>query len=145
MALLRVSKFEYLADSKEIHIVYTIVVDRKSKVNTLDIQGSKVFIFGKLRVDVVNQAVYLGRKLVLLSPTEFQLLLVFCRMPSTLIPKEHLLKSVWNRRSIGTRILDVYIGRLNKKLRDKGGPDYSIQNVHSRGYMFLTQLFGPSI
>ena len=135
---LRILRSEFSASEDLKMIVHTITSDSKTRKH--EVSGAKIFLFGALRVDSANESVYFGRKVLPTSATEFRLLFAFCEEPDTLLTKESLLKNVWQKRALNTRTLDVYVSRLNRRLRLAGGPKYIIRPVHSRGYIFDSYL-----
>jgi len=78
-----------------------------------------------------------GRRPVLLTPTEMRLLECLMRNPSVTISRDTLIDRVWNNGFVAdTNRVDVFIGRLRKKIeRDMARPDY-IQSVRGIGYVF---------
>lgn len=114
-------------------IIHTIIAE--SDIKKKEIRGNTNYLIGVLRVDTSNETVYLGRTLVDTSPIEFRLLSTFCGRPDTLLSRAELLKAVWQKRSLNTRTLDVYVSRLNCKFRAHGGSEQVIVPIHGRGYM----------
>ena len=78
-----------------------------------------------------------GRRPVQLTPTEMRLLECLMRNPSITISRNTLIDRVWNNGFVGdTNRVDVFIGRLRKKIeRDISRPEY-IQSVRGIGYVF---------
>jgi DNA-binding response OmpR family regulator len=71
---------------------------------------------------------------VLLSTTEFELLVYLMRHHGQAISREELLSSVWGyQHDPATNVVDVYVGYLRRKL---GNPDdpAPIHTVRSVGY-----------
>jgi DNA-binding response OmpR family regulator len=74
-----------------------------------------------------------GKRDVLLTPTQFALLILFASQPRTAFSREKLLKKVWNWDDAeGTRTVDAHIGSLRRKI----GAEYVI-TLHGLGYSFL--------
>ena len=72
-----------------------------------------------------------GERRIRLSPKEFDLLDLFMRHPSQVLPRELITARVWGYDSeTGSNVLEVYIRRLRKKL---GEPDL-IGTAHGVGY-----------
>jgi DNA-binding response OmpR family regulator len=70
-----------------------------------------------------------------LSPTEFDLALLFFRNPGRLLTRNYLQELVWRKRGEQhTRTIDMHISQLRKKLGMGAKSDYRIVAVHRRGY-----------
>jgi len=78
-----------------------------------------------------------GLRPVLLTPTEMRLLECLMRNPSVTISREILIDRVWSTGFVGdSNRVDVFIGRLRKKVeRDAARPEY-IRTVRGIGYVF---------
>ncbi|MCX6118644.1 MAG: winged helix-turn-helix domain-containing protein [Proteobacteria bacterium] len=94
-------------------------------------------IYGNIRLDPKTYTAFWGRKQLSLSPMEFRVFLNFCEHPGVLWSQEKLLKKVWNQSATETRKVDVFIGRLNSRIKLAGGPDKLIQNRRGLGYVLL--------
>lgn len=76
-----------------------------------------------------------GRK-IKLSPKEYKLLSYFLEHKNSTIERKKLLKQIWQYApDIETRVVDVYIGYLRRKI-DMGFPHKFIHSVRGFGYMF---------
>jgi len=70
-----------------------------------------------------------------LSPTELKLLEYLLAKSGEFVSSEELLREVWRyREGRKTRTLDVYVGRLQKKL----GPGVTIETVRCVGRRLVT-------
>jgi DNA-binding response OmpR family regulator len=91
---------------------------RRAQISESSFQQA-VFTHGALRVDFARAEVFLGSSEVLLSATEYRLLLQFVHNIGNVMTSEELLENVWG---IGYRddkeILWVSISRLRQKLED---------------------------
>lgn len=84
-------------------------------------------------VDTTQHRVTVGGKVVDLGPTEFRLLLTLIEKPGRVWSRDQLLDRVWGRAAdVGTRTVDVHVGRLRKSLGD--GADNPIRTVRGFGY-----------
>ena len=67
-----------------------------------------------------------------LTPTEFDLVELFCLHPGRAFSREYLLERIWKESAeAGSRTVDTHIQRLRKKL---GDGDATIQTVWGLGY-----------
>ena len=70
-----------------------------------------------------------------LTEREAQLLILLCEYKGRLLPREKVLKSLWNQNDYFTRrSMDVFISRLRKYLSTD--PNIEIQNVYGSGFIF---------
>lgn len=77
-----------------------------------------------------------GRRPVLLTPTEMRLLECLMRNSSITISRDTLIDRAWGHDFGDTNRVDVYIGRLRKKIeRDPARAEY-IHTVRGAGYVF---------
>jgi two-component system, OmpR family, phosphate regulon response regulator PhoB len=87
---------------------------------------------GEMRFDLAAHQLRYGRKLILLRPSEFSLLVHFVQNPDRLFNR-HQLIDVLGKDS-EERTVDVWIGRLRRSLKAQGAPD-PIRTVRSFGYV----------
>jgi two-component system OmpR family response regulator len=89
--------------------------------------GSIVFDPRSLRVTVRNEEVHLTAK-------ELALLELLLSNPGSLFSRERILINIWGlNMDPSTNVVDVYIGKLRKKI-DRDGEESLIETVHGRGY-----------
>jgi DNA-binding response OmpR family regulator len=70
-----------------------------------------------------------------LTAREAHLLMLLCEYTGRLLPREKVLKSLWNQNDYFTRrSMDVFISRLRKYL--SADPNVEIQNVYGSGFIF---------
>ena len=92
-----------------------------------------VYRIGSLVIDPGRQAVTRGQERLDMTPREFAVLMELVRADGTVVSKAHLLLSVWGTESDpGTKIVEVQIARLRKKLGQNSLP--SIETVVGEGY-----------
>lgn len=74
-----------------------------------------------------------------LSPQEYKLLHYFMVNPNQVLTREMIISRIWESSpEIETRVVDVYVGYLRKKL-DKNRDDKLFHSVRGFGYMMKTQ------
>lgn len=94
--------------------------------------GSNLVHCYSLSINKETYEVTRDQKSIVLTPTEFRLLLLFAEHPRQVFPKDIILDRVWGYDYTGdTNIVEVYIGYLRKKL---GNPPL-IQTVRGIGYV----------
>jgi DNA-binding response OmpR family regulator len=89
---------------------------------------------GGVRVDLRTRRVECNGSPVRLTAREFDLLAYLARHPDQVLSREQILNSVWGFDfDPGTKVLEVYIGYLRRKLGDgEGGAP--IETVRNAGY-----------
>ena len=93
--------------------------------------NSRIF-FNDIEVNTNTRTVIKGDKEVMLTPKEYELLLILIQNRNVLMYREELFEKVWQREFTGdSRTLDLHIQRLRKKLEDKE----LIKSVYGVGYM----------
>ena len=93
---------------------------------------------GDLRVRPDEGVVPVGDKPLSVTKTEFRLLCELAASPGRLFSREALLDRVWDYNYLGdSRIVDVHVGRLRRKIeRDPANPEYLV-TVRGLGYKLL--------
>ena len=94
-------------------------------------------IFGELEINAAKRRVYLGRQLITLTSTEFDLLLYMAQQPGLVFSRTQLLDKVWGYQHAGyEHTVNSHINRLRTKLeKDASKPDY-VLTVWGVGYKF---------
>jgi DNA-binding response OmpR family regulator len=87
-----------------------------------------------IRMDLRTRRVERDGVDVELTAREFELLAYLVRHPDQVLSREQMLNAVWGFDfDPGTKVLEVYIGYLRRKLGVEGGPD-PIETVRNVGY-----------
>ena len=91
---------------------------------------------GDIRLDLRTRRVQRDGREVKLTAREFELLAYLARHPDQVLSREQILNAVWGFDfDPGTKVLEVYIGYLRRKLGDDGpSPIETVRNV---GYRLL--------
>jgi two-component system OmpR family response regulator len=90
---------------------------------------------GPLRVDLIERRAWRGDREIELLPREFKLLEYFMHRPGQIVTRQMLLEDVWQYRVIPeTRLVDVHVGKLRRKL-DGTGEVPLLLSVRSAGFM----------
>jgi two-component system, OmpR family, response regulator len=89
---------------------------------------------GEIRMDLRTRRVERNGHDVELTAREFELLAYLMRHPDQVLSREQILNAVWGFDfDPGTKVVEVYVGYLRRKLGDAGGDD-PIETVRSVGY-----------
>ena len=95
--------------------------------------GAIAIGFGPLSIAPAERKASCGGNEIALSPKEFDLLLSLVRARGKLLDRTDLLQTVWQtEHDPGTNVIDVFVGRLRRKLAAVDGP--RITAVRGRGY-----------
>ena len=74
---------------------------------------------------------------VVLTKSEFDLLLLFARHPGVVLSRARLMQAISHREwNADDRTVDVLVGRLRRKLAAHASPPGTITTVHGEGYSF---------
>ena len=96
----------------------------------------EVLRYADVELDTGTRVAHRGAREIELSPTEYELLLLFMRRPRQVLTREIILDRVWGLDFEGSsNVLEVYIGYLRNKLEAEGEPRL-IHTVRSVGYVF---------
>ena len=95
---------------------------------------SSVLDVAGILMDLRTRRVERDGREVELTAREFELLGYLMRHPDQVLSREQILNAVWGFDfDPGTKVLEVYIGYLRRKLDDTGGSD-PIETVRNVGY-----------
>ena len=93
--------------------------------------GGDRITHGALAIDTRTRRVTLHGEDLALTPTEFDILECLAADPGRVLSRQEILERVWNTRWYGaTRVLDVHIAALRRKLGDPS----AILTVYARGF-----------
>jgi two-component system, OmpR family, phosphate regulon response regulator PhoB len=104
-------------------------------------QGDGKMQVSELVLDGESRRIFLGKDLLEMGPTEFNLLQFFMSHPERAYTRSQLLDQVWGANVyVEERTVDVHIRRLRKALQTPA-LDYSnlIQTVRGTGYRFSSR------
>lgn len=88
--------------------------------------------FADLELDVRARTAVRNNTMILLSRTEYEMLLLFLSYPQQTLTRETLIEHIWGSTpDLNSNVLDIYISRLRRKL---GEPSF-IHTVYGIGYV----------
>lgn len=118
-------------DSRELTARIKTVLRRIDKFSAKEDTNIQL---GPILINTVERQVYIDGEEIILTPKEYDLLLVLCENPRKVFSRENLLELVWKFEYIGdSRTVDMHIQRLRKKL---GKYSFFIKTVFGIGYKF---------
>lgn len=122
-------------DSRELTARIKTVLRRIDKFGVKD---DPTISLGPIMINTAERQVYIDGEELLLTPKEYDLLLIFCENQRKVFSRENLLELVWNFEYIGdSRTVDMHVQRLRKKL---GKYSFFIKTVFGIGYKFEVQV-----
>ena len=99
--------------------------------------GATIFNFKRIRIDTGSHQVWVDDESIELTTIEFDLLKVFAEYRGMVMTREQLLRNVWGFEYFeDTKVVDVHIGNLRKKL----GKKHEIATVRGIGYRFDAEI-----
>lgn len=91
--------------------------------------------FGRFIIDLAAVQAISSDRVLPLTPTEFKLLRTLAGEPGRVFSRDDLLTTVWGYEpGSDTRLVDVHVGRLRKKLQDASVEDLTIETSRGFGY-----------
>lgn len=107
----------------------------KARLRSSEDHNRSVLKVGDLELDSQKLEVKRDGKQIQLTPQEFKLLQYLMSNKDRVLTREMILNRVWlYSPDIETRVVDVYMGYLRKKV-DQGFADKLIQSIRGFGYM----------
>ena len=95
---------------------------------------------GPLEINLAGREVQVEGSPVLLTPKEFDLLVVLARNRGRVLGRETLLQKVWGYDYLGdSRTVDVHVQRLRSKLEAEPRNPRYLLTVHGIGYKFAPE------
>ena len=95
----------------------------------------EVVALGPVRIDAAGRTVTLDGREVVLTRTEFDLLLALARQPGRVLTREALLDHVWGYAYLGdSRLVDVAVGRLRAKIEADPTNPTLVVTIRGAGY-----------
>ncbi|CAN5170744.1 MtrAB system response regulator MtrA [soil metagenome] len=97
--------------------------------------------FGRFVIDLGSVQAIAGDHQIALTPTEFKLLRTLAAEPGRVFSRDDLLTGVWGYEpGSDTRLVDVHVGRLRKKLQDVGVDEVQIETSRGFGYRLIAAI-----
>jgi len=94
--------------------------------------------FGRFVIDLGSVQAIAGERHIPLTPTEFKLLRTLAHEPGRVFTRDDLLTTVWGYEpGSDTRLVDVHVGRLRKKLQDAEVSEVLIETSRGFGYRLM--------
>lgn len=95
----------------------------------------EILQYADLELDTATRQARRGQRVIELSTTEYELLVLFLRNPRIVLTRTLLMDRIWGTDFTGgPNILEVYIGHLRAKLEEQGEKRL-IQTIRGAGYV----------
>jgi two-component system, OmpR family, response regulator MtrA len=128
-----VGAVDYIKKPFEIHELRARVTEQLQR--SKQPRPESVFHLDDLVIDPATGEVSRGGKPVHLTMTEFRLLVELARHRGTVISRDELLEHIWTSSDIAdSRLVDMAIARLRKKIEMDPSRPQIIKTVRGRGY-----------
>lgn len=97
-------------------------------------QEKNEIVIGDIHISLESKELTLGENKIVLTKTEFEILVLLAQNPDKLFPRDKIIEIVWDETTyITERTVDVHITRLRKKMGEYG---QVITNRSGFGYRF---------
>lgn len=107
---------------------------RRPRTNSLR-EGQRTIQIGSLEIDTEAHVVKIDGRVVDLTKTEYQILMILAARPRAAITRRQLVDGVWGPGHYGDdHVIDVHVGNLRRKLGDTAGESRFVRTVRGVGY-----------
>ena len=113
-----------------------VIARIKAVIKRFDLSSKKnrQLVFDNLVIDLETKELMIDEKKIMLTKTEFEILVLLAENPERMFSREHIIERVWKETTyIVERTVDVHVTRLRKKL---GKHASMIVNRPGYGYRF---------
>ncbi len=101
--------------------------------------GSPVFEYANISIDIANRVVKKNEETVKLTSTEFAMLALFVRNIGCVLTHQYILKEIWGKSySEQSQYLRVFVAQLRKKIEDNPAKPALLTTESGIGYRFGT-------
>lgn len=99
--------------------------------------GPSRLVSGGLSIDPINYEVFLNKRQVWLSPTEFRLLHLLAKNRGNVVTHNMIGVEIWGDRKFSPDMAKKHIQRLRRQLGDKAANPTWIASIYGVGYRFV--------
>ncbi|MFS0895554.1 response regulator transcription factor [Microbacterium sp. 179-I 3D3 NHS] len=133
---LRAGADDFVVKPYDVHELLARIeaVTRRTRPTRIDTDARVLLDGGEVQIDLVARRVVIAGDTVDLTRKEFDIVAVLARYPGVAVPKERLIREVWNTdwRGFG-HSLEVHVGAIRRKAGDRR----LIETVRGVGYRLV--------
>lgn len=134
------SRPEFSGEFKGVRAPVLIVTDPADLVARLKALPDETFRYDDVVIDFRRAEVRRNGRSVNLAGKELQLLRYLIDNRERVIPREELMRKVWEYASdTASRTIDTHVAWLRQKLEDNTQPPRHIQTIRGKGYRFTAR------
>lgn len=133
---LRAGADDFVVKPYDVHELLARIeaVTRRSRPMRPETDGLVTIHGGEVEIDLVARQVRVAQNPIDLTPKEFDIIAVLARYPGVAVPKDRLIREVWNTDWRGfNHSLEVHVGAIRKKT----GAHRIIDTVRGVGYRLV--------
>lgn len=134
---LRAGADDFVVKPYDVHELLARIeaVTRRSRPVRTEAERIVIVSGDDVRIDLVARQLVVGDAPIDLTPKEFDIVAVLARHPGVAVPKDRLIREVWNTDWRGfTHSLEVHVGAI----RRKAGERRIIETVRGVGYRLVS-------
>lgn len=134
---LRAGADDFVVKPYDVHELLARIeaVTRRSRPVRTEAERVVIVSGDDVRIDLVARQLVVGEAPIDLTPKEFDIVAVLARHPGVAVPKDRLIREVWNTDWRGfTHSLEVHVGAI----RRKAGERRIIETVRGVGYRLVS-------
>ena len=114
--------------------VNAVIKRSKTETDQSNRKEKHQLVFKDIVIDRENKELTIGTNKIILTKTEFEVLVLLAENPNRIFSREDMIEKIWSEAPYTTeRTVDVHIARLRKKM---GGHASVITNRSGFGYRF---------
>lgn len=118
------------------------LLDRRKRISRSPSVASAPagYSFGSVHIDFGKFELRKGDQMHPLTTMELQLLRYFCDHEGTVLPRNRILRDVWDQAAeVTTRTIDNFVMRLRKYIEDDPAKPRHLLSVRGTGYRFIAR------
>jgi len=118
------------------------LLDRRQRMARLTSSGAPLpsYAFDNVHIDFAKFELRKGEQLSALTTMEVQLLRYFCEHEGTVLPRQRILRDVWDQTAeVTTRTIDNFVMRLRRYIEDDPARPRHLVSVRGTGYRFVAR------
>ena len=92
--------------------------------------------YGNLSIDIENRKVFLNKKMVVLTPDEYKILVLLMSRPQKIFTREEIIANIKDYYEGFDRVIDSHIKNIRQKIENNPKSPKYIVTVYGIGYRF---------